>query len=142
MSHRALNPGQFFHYGTDPAEQPEGHYIHVGTRDQALRRRGGDRSLYEVTVHPRSPLNTPETPLDDVTANRVDMYHSVMRDLGREPRRTDFDPDFEDAPAHARDVGWKPHHDAVFYDNQMEGPPGLSAMVKRSAIMKSRRVDD
>ena len=128
--------GPFYHAGNDPHERTDNDYIHIGTEKAAGQRHGGDRTLHQVWVHAAHPMNAPEDPLDDYTANRIGMYDAHRNWLGRDPKPEDFDPDFEEAPEVARGSGWRPEHDAVFYQNDAEDPGSLSAMVRPSAIRR------
>lgn len=136
-----LSQQQFYHTGVDPSTRDDDAYIHVGTVEAgAARGRTGPRDLYRVHLQPTNPMNHPHAPLDDMTANRIDMYDGTKRHLGREPEPQDFDENFEDSPDWAKGAGWKPDHDAVFYHNEIEDAGSLSAMVRRSAISRVERL--
>jgi ribosomal protein S18 acetylase RimI-like enzyme/2'-5' RNA ligase len=133
----AQSYGPYYHAGTDPFSRTDNDYIHVGTRAAAGDRHGGDRTVHEVYIHASNPMNNPHHPLDDTTANAISIHDAIRNHLGREPLAEDFDPDFEDAPEQARGSGWKPEHDAVFYENGAEDPGSISAMVRPSALRRA-----
>jgi len=137
-SKAAAGPARFFHSSKDPEWSPrEGEgYIHLGTRAAAAHRDEGSRVIHEVEVHAKNPMNTPDTPLDDHTANCIGRNHAISQSLGRPATKEDHDPYWEHAPEVAKDAGWKPTHDAVYYRNEVEDPGSISVMASPSAIRK------
>lgn len=127
----------WFHHGTDPVDRPGEQYIHLGTREAALRRRGGTREPYAVHLTATAPLNGPDAPLSDIDANRLDMYDAAMRELGRAPVPEDFDEDFTDCAAIAAEQRWSVEHDVIYYWNVCEGIPSLPVMARSSTLRRA-----
>lgn len=124
--------GTWYHAGSDPREHTG--YAHLGTREAAQSRGRTKVAVWRVTIEPRNPFNSPETRLEDWTANLISHFDAHWTWLGRRPEPEDLDYEFEDAPAVADELGWSPEHDAVYYENGVEDPGSTSVMVRASAI--------
>jgi len=136
-----LSPEQFYHGTHSKAiDNAQTGYLHLGSKAAAESRQAGHGAgdgtyqIHKVTVQPQHPFNSPSTPLDDWTANLIGHYDANRHESGRLRKPMELDETFEDAPSVAKELGWTPKHDAIYYDNAVEDPGHVSVMARPSAI--------